>query len=101
MTNEVFLDYNAHNMEKALKRRVGFGCRSESPGLVERGRSEDAEHGLGAGVSMRRSRVCPLSLFEAAYAANQGGTASIIRRPCFCKGDVFCFFRRFEYVQQL
>ena len=35
------------------------------PRLVERGRSEKAEHGLGAGVSMRRSRVCPLQLFKA------------------------------------
>ena len=32
LTNDVFLDYNAHNIVNAVKRRVGFGSRSESPG---------------------------------------------------------------------
>lgn len=38
------------------------------PRLVGRGTEEDAEHGLGAGVSMRLSRVCPLQLFEAVFS---------------------------------
>ena len=64
LTKGVWLGYNAYNIAKALKRRVGFWCRSESPGLVGRGTEEIAEHGLGAGVSMRPSRVCPLQLLR-------------------------------------
>ena len=89
LTNCVFLDYNAHNNAKALKRRVGFGCRSESPGLVRWGAEEEAEHGLGAGVSKRHSRECPLQLFEAASVANQGGTAMTKPSPLFLTGGRF------------
>ena len=37
LTNRMILGYNAYNIvyAKALKRRVGFGCRSESPGWWE------------------------------------------------------------------
>jgi hypothetical protein len=64
LTKGIGLGYNAYNIAKALKRRVGFGYRSESPGWWEGVRKEIAEHGLGAGVSMRPSRVCPLQLLR-------------------------------------
>ena len=44
------------------------------PCLVEMGTEETGEHGLGAGASKRCPRVRPLKRFEAAQAANQGGT---------------------------
>lgn len=46
-----------------------------APG-AEMGYGKRAEHGLGAGMPIGRlPRVRPLSRFEAAKAANQGGTA--------------------------
>ena len=56
---------------------------------MERGTEEEAEHGLGAEASMRRFRVCPLQLFEAASAANQGGTAMTKPSPLFLTGGRF------------
>ena len=76
-------------MSKAMKRRVGFRCRSESPGLVERGTEKDAEHGLGAGVSMRLSRVCPLQLLRQHLLRTKVVPRRFFVALVFDKGDVF------------
>ena len=51
---------------------------SREPRLVERGRQEVPEHGLGAGLSIGRlSRVRPsLRILRQEFPAKQGGTAS-------------------------
>ena len=59
-----------------MNRRVYLPKRSESPDLVEMGTQKQIEDGLGAEMSIgRHFRVRPLKRFEAAKAANQGGTA--------------------------
>ena len=42
---------------------------------------------------VRRSRVRPLLRFEAASAANQGGTAMTKPSPLLCQGDGFFSYK--------
>ena len=92
MTNEAYLDYNAHNMEKALKRRVGVECRSESPGWCKGVRRQMPNMVLEPewGKTLPGQ---PVTAFEAASAANQGGTAMTKPSPLFSQGDGFLSYK--------
>ena len=58
------------------------------PRFGGKGYGEEAEHGPGAEMSISRHfRVRPLKRFEAAKAANQGGTAVNFIALGFSKGD--------------
>ena len=63
-------------MEKSGEEKSTHSYPVREPWKVRVGTAKRAEHGLGAGPSIgRRLRVRPLSRVEAAFAANQGGTA--------------------------
>ena len=65
-------------MHKSEEEESTLADPVREPCLVEMGTGRTAEHGLGAEVSTgRHFRVRPLKRVEAAFAANQGGTASM------------------------
>ena len=88
-------------MDKSCDEESTLGYPAREPRLVRRGTGKTAEHGLGAGALIgKRSRVRPLKRLEAAFAVNQGGTASIFVALGFPRA-IFSFERRKFYVSKL
>ena len=80
-------------MHKSDEEESTSGYPAREPRLVRRGAEKTAEHGLGAEPSKCRwLRGRPLQRFEAAFAANQGGTASILS-PLDYPRAIFSFLR--------
>ena len=93
MTNEVFLDYNAHNNVKGNEKKSRLPMPFREPRFGGKGYGERCRTWSWSRSVDEALPGVPVTAFEAASAANQGGTAMIKPSPLFSQGDGFLSYK--------